>query len=97
MDDEVNDLSLSQMQIRRRFERSTHLGAISHAVGLRSRRLNRRSTRTIQQSKLNSRAVNHAAHNAAERVNFADEMAFRDSTDCGITRHLPDEIEIERD
>jgi hypothetical protein len=24
-------------------------------------------------------------------------MAFRDSTDSGITRHLPDEIEIERD
>jgi hypothetical protein len=72
VDQKVDDLSLSQVQIRRGFERSTHLRPISHAISLSSRRLNRRSTRTIQQSKLNSRAVNDAAHDAAKRVNLPD-------------------------
>ena len=84
------------MKIRGGFKRAPHLGAIAHAIGLRSRRLNRRTTRSIEQPKLNAGAINDAAHDAAERVNLAHEMAFRNSANRRIARHLTDQIEIQR-
>src|SRR5215217_2944670 len=85
------------MKIRSRFERSSHLAAVSHAISLRSWRLDRRPARTIEQSKLYSSPVNHTAHNAAQRVDFSYEVTFRDATNGWIARHLTDEIEIQRD
>jgi hypothetical protein len=94
---EVDDFSLSQMKIAGCFERPAHLASISHAVRLRSRRLHGRATRAIKQTKLNSRAIDNSTHDAAKRVYLSHEMALGDSADRGITRHLPDEIEIQSD
>ena len=54
------------------------------------------AARTIEQPELNSSAVDNATHDAAERVDFSDQMSFRNSPDRGIARHLPDEIEVQR-
>src|SRR5829696_8292421 len=68
IDHKVDDFSLPKMQIGRGFERTSHLGAVSHAIRLRPRRLDCRTARTIEQSKLNSRAIDDATHNSAERI-----------------------------
>src|SRR6185369_11068532 len=92
----IDDFSLPQMEIRGRFKRAPHLGAIAHAIRLGSWRLNRRAARSIEQSKLNASTIDDAAHDAAERVDLAHEMSLRNSTNRGIARHLTDEIEIQR-
>jgi hypothetical protein len=94
---EVDDLTLTKMQIRRRFECSPHLVAVTRTIRLRSRGLHRRATRTIQQPKLDSGSVNDAPHDSAERIDLPHQMTFRNAADRGITRHLTHHIEIERD
>src|SRR6185369_9559977 len=94
IDHEIDDFPLPQMKIRRSLERAAHLRSIAHTIRLRSRRLNRRSTRAVEQPKLNSGAIDNAAHDAAERVDLAHKMSLSDSANRGIARHLADEVEI---
>src|SRR5690606_25220051 len=49
-----------------------------------------------KQTKLNSGAVNDAAHYPAKRVDLSHYMALRNSPNRGIARHLPDQVQIER-
>jgi hypothetical protein len=58
--------------------------------------LNRRSSGTVKQTKLNAGSVDHSAHDAAESVYLSDNMAFSDSPDGWIARHLSDQVEIDR-
>jgi hypothetical protein len=97
IDHKVDNFSLPQMEIRRSFKRTTHLGAVSHAIRLRPRRLNRRSARTIEQAKLNSGTIDDTSHDPAERIDLSHKVPFRDSADSGIAGHLPDEIEVQSD
>ena len=62
---------------------------------LRARGLHGGAARTVEQSELNSRAIYHAGHDAAECVNFTHEVAFGDATDRWVARHLPDHIQAE--
>jgi hypothetical protein len=43
---------------------------------------------------LNSRSIDHSPHDPAKGIDLADDMAFRDSTHRGVTRHLTYQIEI---
>ena len=45
---------------------------------------------------MNSDRVGDFAHDAAEGVNFPDQMAFCNSTDGRITGHLRDQVNIQR-
>ena len=56
-----------------------------------------RPARPVEQSKLNPGPINHATHDAAERVNLSHQVALADAANGRIARHLTDEIEIERD
>jgi hypothetical protein len=96
VDHKIDDFPLPQVQIGSGFERTAHLGAVSHPIRLRSWRLDRRSARTIEQSKLNSGAIDDAAHNSAERIDLPHQVSFRDSTNSGIAGHLTDEIQVQR-
>src|ERR1051326_160370 len=73
----------------------THLDAVQRPISLRPGRSNRGTTGSIQQPKLDARAINNPAHYAAERINLADQMTLADTANCGIAGHLSDEIEIE--
>jgi hypothetical protein len=97
VEDEINNFSLPEMQIRSRFERLPHLAAISQTIGLCAWRLHCGTTRTIQQAKLNARPINHTPHDSAKRIDLSHEMTFGNSADSRITRHLSNEIQIERD
>jgi hypothetical protein len=44
---------------------------------------------------LDTGAVDDASHYTAESIYLPDNMAFSDSSDRWITRHLPDQIEID--
>src|SRR6266536_206128 len=50
----------------------------------------------MQQTKLDSNCIRNFAHDATERVHFADEVAFGDTTDGWVARHLRDEIYVQR-
>lgn len=64
-------------------------------VALRAGRPDRWAARGVQEAKLNANGVRDFAHNAAERINFSDEVPFGDPADCGIAGHLGDEIYVE--
>src|SRR5688572_21596842 len=93
----IDDFALTQMQIWSGFQRPAHLGAIAHAIRLRPRRLHGRSARTIKEPKLNASAVDDAAHDSAQRINLSHQVPLGDPSDRWIARHLPDEIEVQRD
>src|SRR5689334_5376461 len=82
------------MKIGRSLECSAHLAAVARTISLRPRRLHGRPARTIQQTKLNSGAINHSTHDAAERVDLTHEMSLRNAADGRVTRHLTHEIQI---
>jgi hypothetical protein len=53
--------------------------------------------RSVQEPELDTSSVDHATHNSAERIDLSNQMALRDSSDSRIARHLPDQVEIDRD
>ena len=50
----------------------------------------------VEQAELDADGVGDFAHDAAEGVDFADQMAFGDAADGGIAGHLRDQVDIER-
>ena len=54
------------------------------------------AARSVEQAKLDADGVGDLSHDAAEGVDFADEMSFGDAADGGIAGHLRDQIDIER-
>jgi hypothetical protein len=62
---------------------------------LRARRLHGRAPGSIQQTELDSSPIYDATHDPTQGVNLTDQVAFANSTDGGIARHLADEIKIE--
>ena len=51
---------------------------------------------SVEQPKLDSDRIRDLAHDSAERVHFAHQMSFGNSTDSRIAGHLRDEINIQR-
>src|SRR5215813_3638089 len=86
--------SLAKAQIGRGLEGSTHFSAVQRAVSLRPRSPNGRASGSIQESKLDSGAINDTTHDSAERINLAHQMAFADPPDCRIAGHLSYQIEV---
>jgi hypothetical protein len=96
-DQELYYLGLLQKQIWHLLERPPHHRAIDRPIRLRAWRLHGRTTASVEQSELNSRSIRHNSHYSAERVDFSNYMAFCNTSDSRITRHLTDKIEINRD
>ena len=49
----------------------------------------------VEEAELDAAGVGDFAHDAAEGVDFADEMAFGYAADGGVAGHLRDEVEVE--
>ena len=96
LQDKVHHLGLFDSQVRLRLEHLTHLRAILLLVGLRAGRPDGGSAAGVEQSELDAGRINHLAHDAAERVDLAHQVAFGDSADGGITGHLRDQVEVDR-
>ncbi len=65
-------------------------------VALCAGRPDGRAARSIQQAELDADRVGDFAHDAAEGVDFADEVSLGDAAHSGIARHLRDQIDVER-
>ena len=94
-DHQLGHFRLLDVQIRLGLQHLAHLQAVLLLVALRARRPHGRPARSIQQAKLDSDRVGHLAHDAAQRVDFANEVPLGDATHGGIARHLRDEIDVE--
>ena len=70
--------------------------AIELAVCLRARPLDSRPLGTVEHAELDTRPVDHASHQAIERIDLSDEMPFAEAANRGITRHLADRLEFMR-
>jgi hypothetical protein len=44
---------------------------------------------------LNAGSIDNSAHYSSERINLSHQVAFGDSTDRWIARHLANEIEVQ--
>ncbi len=70
--------------------------AVDLLVRLRARRPDRRTAAAIEQLELNAGRVDRAAHQAAERVDLADEMPLRRAADRRVARHVRDGVARQR-
>src|SRR5262245_8786540 len=84
------DFPLAQIEVGDGLELAPHLLAIESAVGLRPWSLNGGPATAIEHSELDAGLVYYPAHQTPERIDLADQMAFRDSSDRGVARHLGD-------
>src|SRR5271154_1999586 len=92
----VGDFSLFDEQIRLRFEHFAHFYAVLLLVALCAGRPYGGATRGVEQAELDAYGVGYLAHDAAQGVDFADEMALGDAADGRVAGHLRDEVEVER-
>ena len=94
--DQICDFGLLDFQIWLGFEDLAHFQAIGLLVALGSRRPDRRAAGGVQQAKLDANGVGDLAHDAAESIDFADQMAFGNASDGGIAGHLRDQVDVQR-
>jgi hypothetical protein len=94
--DQVGDFRLLDFEIGLRFEDLAHFQAVSLFVALGSGRPYGWAARGIQQTELDANGVGDLAHDAAQGVDFADQVSFGNPSYSRIAGHLRDEIDVER-
>ena len=94
---EVDDFGLLDEEIGLRLQHLAHLDAVLLLVALGAGRPDGGAAGGVEQAELDADGVGDFAHDAAEGVDFADEMALGDAADGGIAGHLRDEVEVERE
>ena len=92
---QIDNLRLLDVEIGLGLEHLAHLHPILPLVALRSRRPHRRPARGVQQAELDADSVRNLAHDAAQRIYFAHQVALGDAADGRVARHLRDQVEIE--
>ena len=83
------------LQIRLRFQDLAHFQAVGLFVALGAGRPDGGAARCVQQAELDADGIGDFAHDAAEGVDFADEVAFGNASDGGVAGHLRDQIDVE--
>jgi hypothetical protein len=68
-------------------DRLLHCRSVELAIGLCARPAHRRPLAAIEQAKLDSGSVGDAAHQAIERVDLTNQVAFAQTADRWIARH----------
>src|SRR5579864_7677210 len=84
---------LDQRQIWLLPDERLHSQAIELAIGLRARSLDRRALAAIEHAKLDAGGVGDAAHQAVERVDFANQVALAETADRRVAGHDADCLE----
>ena len=77
------------------FEDFAHFHAIERFVALGAGRPDGGAAGGVEQAELDADGVGDLAHDAAERVDLADEMALGDAADGRVAAHLRDEVEVQ--
>ena len=97
LDRERRHLRLLDAQVRLLLEHLAHADAVQLLVHLRARRPDGRAAAGVEQAELNADRIGHLAHDAAQRVDLAHQVALGDSADGGVAGHLRDQVEVHRD
>jgi len=74
-----------------------HLGAVECLVALGAGAPDGGAAGGVEQAELDAAGVGDLAHDAAEGVDLADQMALGDAADGWVAGHLGDEVEVERE
>ena len=90
-------LGLFDPQVRLALQNLLHANPVLLLIALGAGRPDRRAAAGIEQPELNSNRIRHFAHDAAERVDLADEMTLGNTADRGIAGHLRDQVGVHRD
>ena len=96
-DHKVDDFGLADVEAGLGLENLAHLHAVKLLVALGARAPDGGAARGIEQAELDANSIGDFAHDAAERVDFADQMALGDAADGGVAAHLRDEVEVHGD
>ena len=94
-DEKANDLCLLEEEVGLGFEVLLHADAVEGFVALGARAPDGGAAAGVEETELDADGVCDEAHDAAEGVDFTDEVALGDAADGGVAGHLGDEIEIE--
>jgi hypothetical protein len=97
VENQVNDLSLADVQAGLRFQHLAHFHAIELLVALGARTPHCRAARGVQQSKLNADSIGNFAHDAAQSVDLADQMSLGHAAHGWIAAHLRNQVEVHGD
>ena len=97
LDDEVDDFGLADVEAGLGFENLAHLDAVELLVALGAGAPDGGAAGGVEQAELDADSVGHLAHDAAEGVDFADQVALGHAADGGIAAHLGDEVEVHGD
>ena len=79
------------------FEDLAHFDAVELLVALGAGAPDGGAAGGVEQAELDAYGIGDFAHDAAEGVDFADEVAFGHAADGGIAAHLGDEVEVHGD
>jgi hypothetical protein len=93
-DHQTDDFGLADVEAGLRFKHLAHFDAIKLLVALSAGAPDGGTTRRVEQAELDADGIGDLAHDAAEGVDFANEMAFGDAPDSGVAAHLGDEVEV---
>jgi hypothetical protein len=88
---------LQNPKVRLTFQDFLHPDPILLLVALCSRRPDRWTAARIQQTELDSDRVCNLAHHTTKSIDFTHQMPLCDSPNCGIARHLRDQVDVHRD
>ena len=90
----VFDGLLEKLQIFLVFQHFTDSSFVQDAVGLRARGSHCRAFAGIQAAELNTGFIGGQRHCAAQCVEFAHKVAFADTADGGVARHLTEGFDV---
>jgi len=96
-EDEVDDFGLANVEAGLGLEDLAHFDAVELLVALGARAPDGGAARGVEEAELDADGVGNFAHDAAESVDFPDEMALGDAADGGVAAHLGDEVEVHGD
>src|ERR1700722_20247000 len=94
-EDEVDGFGLLDVQIGLVFQDFAHFYAVELLVALGAGRPDGGAAGGVEQTELDAGRVGDLAHDAAEGVDLADQVALGDAADGGVAAHLGDQVEVE--
>ena len=88
------DGPLFDVEVGERHQEPLHLGAVDLHVGLGTRGAHGRPLLGVEVFEVDGGAVGDASHDAAQRVDFADELPLCLTTDGRVAGHVADGIDV---
>jgi hypothetical protein len=94
LDQEIIHGLLKDIQVRGIFHRGTYRRLIKYAVRLGPCRSHRWPLAGVEDAELDASPVRCPGHQAAQGIDFLDQMSLADSANGGIATHLADGLDV---